>query len=306
MTLPSPDGARRSAARVRPVRALLRPRHMARIGAMRAVLAIAGASAGACGTRDAAFVVERAAVTLPAGGAPALVFFTVRNAGAAATLVGVEIDAAARTTMQSTTPHRMPEGSAAMGPTALLLPVPTVEIGAASALRFAPGGFTGVVEALRRPLARGDSVRLTLRLADGRSATAMARVLEYADLDTALAAPRTVGAAGSLAAGPDREPSVDEGREIHRSDGCASCHGSLGHGDGPVSSTLSPRPRDFRDAGAFKNGTDVAAIAQTLATGIPGGGSMPLYAHLTDRERRSLALYVISLRSPLDTQDSLR
>jgi mono/diheme cytochrome c family protein len=65
-----------------------------------------------------------------------------------------------------------------------------------------------------------------------------------------------------------------------------------------VARTLNPPPRDFRTASAFKNGADEGAIAQTLATGIPGGGAMPLYAHLTDRERRSLALYVISLRTP--------
>ena len=93
-------------------------------------------------------------------------------------------------------------------------------------------------------------------------------------------------------------PTATVGRELYASNGCASCHGASGHGDGPVAKTLVPRPRDFRDASAFKNGTDVAAIATTLASGLSSGGSsMPQFRHLTRDERASLALYVISLRT---------
>jgi hypothetical protein len=82
-------------------------------------------------------------------------------------------------------------------------------------------------------------------------------------------------------------------------------------GDGPVSATLDPRPRDFRDASAFKSGFDVQAIAATVANGLlvdaptarghagtPGHRQgMPTFEHLSDLERQSLALYVIALRS---------
>jgi len=81
-------------------------------------------------------------------------------------------------------------------------------------------------------------------------------------------------------------------------------------GDGPVSATLDPQPRDFRDAAAFKKGFDVTAIAATVANGLlvevpvsdgRGGGShhrqgMPKFEHLSEVERLSLALYVIALR----------
>ena len=93
-------------------------------------------------------------------------------------------------------------------------------------------------------------------------------------------------------------PTAAVGRELYASNGCATCHGANGHGDGPVAKTLVPAPRDFRDASAFKNGTDVAAIATTLASGISSSGSsMPQFRHLTRDERASLALYVISLRT---------
>jgi len=48
---------------------------------------------------------------------------------------------------------------------------------------------------------------------------------------------------------------------------------------------------------AFKNGTDVSAIAATIEEGLTINGSrMPPFNHLTERERQSIALFVISLR----------
>ena len=82
------------------------------------------------------------------------------------------------------------------------------------------------------------------------------------------------------------------------SNGCATCHGPDGHGDGRIASSLDPRPRDFRDSSAFKNGTSAVAIARTIAEGIPGGGAMPIFDHFTEWERGSLALYISSLREP--------
>jgi high-affinity iron transporter len=111
--------------------------------------------------------------------------------------------------------------------------------------------------------------------------------------------------------GPD--PSLEVGRDLYRQNGCASCHGPEGHGDGRVAGTLATKPRDFRDTAAFKQGTDVADIADTIATGVvelaqrnwPGGEHhhqvMPQFNHLSEWERRSLAVYVISLRNPQDT-----
>lgn len=107
-------------------------------------------------------------------------------------------------------------------------------------------------------------------------------------------------------------PTSREGRTLYGENGCASCHGHEGRGDGPVGATLDPRPRDFHDVAAFKNGFEVAAIAATIANGIlvdvpvpTGGGApplhhkqgMPRFDHLSEVERQSLALYVMSLRN---------
>ena len=104
-------------------------------------------------------------------------------------------------------------------------------------------------------------------------------------------------------------PSVEAGRQLYAENGCASCHGPSGHGDGPSAATLPARPIDFRNVSQFKRGTSEAAIAQTLAEGVSIVHTlpqfhithhqllMPKFDHLTETERRSIALYVISMRN---------
>ncbi len=72
---------------------------------------------------------------------------------------------------------------------------------------------------------------------------------------------------------------------------------------------LPASPIDFQNVSLFKRGTTEDAIAKTLAEGISIEHStpvlhqthhellMPKFDHLTETERRSIALYVISLRA---------
>jgi high-affinity iron transporter len=116
------------------------------------------------------------------------------------------------------------------------------------------------------------------------------------------------------ACGCVQEPasSVEEGRRLYADNGCASCHGRSGHGDGPIAANLEPKPTDFRDENAFVTGFEVAAIAASIENGIsydvplpPGvaeahprhSQGMPPFPHLSELERRSLALYVMSIRN---------
>ena len=94
-----------------------------------------------------------------------------------------------------------------------------------------------------------------------------------------------------------RAAEIEQGKGLYAANGCGTCHGATGRGDGPVARTLSPPPRDFRDASAFKNGADPTSVANTIATGLTrDGGQMQSYFHLSDRERFLLARFVISLR----------
>jgi hypothetical protein len=72
---------------------------------------------------------------------------------------------------------------------------------------------------------------------------------------------------------------------------------------------LPSDPTDLADVTAFKKGATEDAIAKTLAEGISRTHSipalklthhellMPKFDHLTKTQRRSIALYVISLRA---------
>jgi len=103
--------------------------------------------------------------------------------------------------------------------------------------------------------------------------------------------------------------SLEEGRALYESAGCGSCHGPNGHGDGPVAASLQVRPTDFRYPSRFRNGSDETAIAGTLLNGVAIHRAatatsdadhdrvMPAFDHLTERQRRSIALYVISLQT---------
>lgn len=115
-------------------------------------------------------------------------------------------------------------------------------------------------------------------------------------LGAAVAAAVWLGACAGRPA-DDRVQEVARGQALYAANGCGTCHGMSGRGDGPIAKTLSPPPRDFRDAAAFKNGADPSSVANTIATGLTrDGGQMQSYFHLSDRERHLLALFVISLR----------
>jgi len=120
--------------------------------------------------------------------------------------------------------------------------------------------------------------------------------------------PGAFGMLAMLATGCAR-PSISQGRILYRANGCASCHGPDGHGDGPLAHNLPATPIDFRDVSLFKRGATEDDIAKTLLEGVSlvhvvpilhqthHELLMPKFDHLTKTERRSIALYVISLRS---------
>jgi mono/diheme cytochrome c family protein len=107
-------------------------------------------------------------------------------------------------------------------------------------------------------------------------------------------------------------PSAAEGRSLYQANGCANCHGVDGHGDGPLTPKLPSRPIDLHYSSLFKRGADEDSINKTLLEGVVITHSspelqqthhmlvMPKFDHLTDTERRSIALYIISLRDDGD------
>jgi mono/diheme cytochrome c family protein len=83
------------------------------------------------------------------------------------------------------------------------------------------------------------------------------------------------------------------GKKLYEAD-CATCHGTLGRGDGPASN-INPRPRDFKAAESeWTNGPDMPDIYKTLSKGVPGT-SMASFDYLTKKERMALVHYVQAL-----------
>jgi mono/diheme cytochrome c family protein len=107
-------------------------------------------------------------------------------------------------------------------------------------------------------------------------------------------------------------PSVTEGRSLYKANGCANCHGPEGDGNGPLVAKLPSKPIDLHYSSLFKRGADEDGIVKTLVEGVTITHSapelqqthhmlvMPKFDHLTDSERHSIALYVISLRADAD------
>jgi mono/diheme cytochrome c family protein len=90
---------------------------------------------------------------------------------------------------------------------------------------------------------------------------------------------------------------VAKGKELFAVN-CASCHGSLGKGDGPASAALNPKPRDFT-SGYWRYGGGEARVVRTISQGSPGT-AMASFANLPLADRFALAHYVRSLGPKLE------
>lgn len=97
-----------------------------------------------------------------------------------------------------------------------------------------------------------------------------------------------------------REASRSRGQEIFRREGCASCHGTEGKGDGPAAARLTDgrgraiRPRDHT-RGVFRSGFRAADIYRAFSTGFAGTPMPALPDGVPARDRWDLTRYIVSL-----------
>lgn len=77
---------------------------------------------------------------------------------------------------------------------------------------------------------------------------------------------------------------------------CASCHGAEGRGDGSISRSLNPKPRDLRRVAEYKYGTGERAVFRTIKYGVDGTGMGPWGGRMTDEEMWSLTRFVRGLQ----------
>ena len=110
----------------------------------------------------------------------AAIYLVVRN--------GAEPDTITAIDTPDLGPASMHESKATAGGSMSMLPVERIPVAAGAAVRFAPGGFHGMVGPLTRVIRRGDTLPLVVRFARGAAISVTARVITYADVDTATSA----------------------------------------------------------------------------------------------------------------------
>jgi len=71
-------------------------------------------------------------------------------------------------------------------------------------------------------------------------------------------------------------PDVEKGKEVFNQR-CVPCHGSTGHGDGPASASLNPKPRKFADGNWQAQVTDdyIEKIIQLGGAAVGKSPAMP-------------------------------
>ena len=91
---------------------------------------------------------------------------------------------------------------------------------------------------------------------------------------------------------------IETGRQLYTRYGCATCHAEDGSVNPHMAKMLNPKPRDFRDVSAYKQGNGVAEIAQMLIKGIPSGQGMGMsaYPHIPEDQRTAIAKFIVSLQ----------
>jgi len=95
----------------------------------------------------------------------------------------------------------------------------------------------------------------------------------------------------TTASAPVAEAPEDLGAKVF-AQRCALCHGPDGHGDGPGSAALNPKPRNFHDKAYMSTRTD----AQLLEVIHKGKGAMPKWEGiLSDAEIQAALKHVREL-----------
>jgi cytochrome c oxidase subunit 4 len=87
---------------------------------------------------------------------------------------------------------------------------------------------------------------------------------------------------------------VANGKALFSANGCVTCHGEQGMGNGIGGAALNPPPRNFTKNENWKNGRRMAAVFKTLKNGL-APSAMASYSNLPADDRWQLAAYVLSL-----------
>lgn len=99
-------------------------------------------------------------------------------------------------------------------------------------------------------------------------------------------------AAYPIPVAPKALPDLKKGAALFQAQ-CASCHGNVGGGDGPLAAKLDPPPIAFTDRERARS-RSLMALYQVVSQGVTGT-SMPSFAALPDEDRWALAFFAGTL-----------
>ncbi len=95
---------------------------------------------------------------------------------------------------------------------------------------------------------------------------------------------------------PRHTPSLARGAEVYQSN-CASCHGSVGRGDGPAAAGLDPAPTNLSDRSALQDQSPLDYYRR-ITIGVVGTAMPSFEASLPAEDRWAAALYATLFRLP--------
>ena len=95
---------------------------------------------------------------------------------------------------------------------------------------------------------------------------------------------------------PAEAPSLARGGQIYR-ENCASCHGDLGRGDGPLAAGLEPKPADLADAAELRDASPLD-FYHRVTIGVVGTAMPAFETRLSTADRWAVAAYATLLRLP--------
>ena len=95
-----------------------------------------------------------------------------------------------------------------------------------------------------------------------------------------------------FAIAPTAAPDLRRGAQLFQSQ-CATCHGPLGHGDGPLAASLDPLPTALSEHSRARE-RSLFALLQIISNGV-NGTAMPSFGVLPEEDRWALAFFVGTL-----------
>ena len=92
---------------------------------------------------------------------------------------------------------------------------------------------------------------------------------------------------------PKEIPDLNRGAQLF-GETCAACHGTTGHGDGPLAKGLEPEPSNFHSQDRMRV-RSIYGLYNTITLGVNGTAMQP-YTQLSEADRWNLAFYLSALR----------